>query len=72
MIGIGEGLAFFGTCLVGSVGIYKFKKNGNVSQSLCDERSTGFKDDVKEIKKIQDRIFDRIDDLAKVAVNDHH
>jgi len=65
MIGIGEGLAFFGTCTVVAVGIFKFKKNGNVTQALCDERSSGIKGDIRDIKDTQLRIFDRIDDLVE-------
>ena len=28
MIGIGEGLTFLGACLIGSVSVFKYKKNG--------------------------------------------
>jgi len=66
MIGIGEGLTFLGACLIGSVSVFKYKKNGNVSKSLCDERSESIKEAMAEIKKTQIRIFNRIDDLVKM------
>ena len=50
-IGIGEGLAILGPCVVAAVGVMKYKKNGDVSTAFCDERSGNIEKGIAEIKE---------------------
>ncbi|MBW2645078.1 MAG: hypothetical protein JRE23_02665 [Deltaproteobacteria bacterium] len=58
MIVTGGGIAITGICKMKSP-----KSNGFMPKSLCDERSGAIQDDIKEIKDMQQRIFDKIDKL---------
>jgi len=58
MIVTGGGIAITGICKMKPP-----RSNGFMSKSLCDERSGAIQDDIKEIKDMQQRIFDKIDKL---------
>ena len=64
-MGIGDGMAVLGPCLVAATGIMKWKKNGNVSEKLCDERSGDIRNGVARIEIVQGKIFDELKEIRK-------
>jgi len=58
LIVTGGGIAITGICKMKPP-----KSNGFMLKSLCDERSGAIQEDIREIKDMQQRIFDKLDGL---------
>lgn len=70
MIGIGEGLAIMSVCAPVTVAIIKFVPPRNtpnllngtyVKKDLCDERSRNIQEDIREIKEMIEKVFDKLE-----------
>jgi hypothetical protein len=64
-LGVGDGMAILGPCLVAATGILKWKKNGNVSEKLCDERSGDIRNGVLRIEAVQEKMFDELKEIRR-------
>ncbi len=58
LIVTGGGIAITGICK-----LKPHKINGFMPKALCDERSGAIQEDIREIKDIQQKIFDEIKEL---------
>jgi len=70
MIGIGEGLAILSVCAPVTVAIIKFVPPRNtpnllngtyVKKDLCDERSRNIQEDIREIKEMIGKVFNKLE-----------
>jgi len=67
MIGIGEGLAILSVCAPVTVAIIKFVPPRNtlngtyIKKDLCDERSRNIQEDIREIKEMIGKVFDKLE-----------
>ena len=64
MIDAGVGLAVLGISAPITAAIIKFIPSTNnkyMTKELCDERSGGMKEDIKEIKTTVNKIFDKLE-----------
>jgi len=64
-MGIGDGMAVLGPCLVAATGILKWRKNGSITERFCDDRSGNIKEGIGRLEKGQLEIFNEIREIRR-------